>query len=155
MNILNLIPTHNRLRNPSRIKFFDYEYKKPISLSRIDNQLYVHDGHHRLVYEISKGNNTLPDNYFTIKDFTKEKYDEINFDYGYVTPFDIESECRKPNFFEYKIYIIRLFKCVVDDVADGTNLVERFILSTKDMYVEKRSVFTMEELTNNYLRGVM
>lgn len=141
MKIADLIPTHNRLRSPNNLEFFLKNQINPIALSEIDGKLYVHDGHHRLIAYLLDGIQELDDTFFSILKTTKSAYLEINPEVGWVTPFDIETECRLPEFFNFKRTVLECWNFGFDIqhfFEDGTR------------YKEPRKIYSMAELAEQY-----
>lgn len=116
MLISNLIPTHNELRSKKKVDKFIKRIRKgnlfrgmksPIKLTRTeDGLIYVHDGHHRLYACYLCGIKGLMDCEFIIKDMTYADYEVMNFNVGWVTPFNLKTHCRIPDFFDFKNRIL-------------------------------------------------
>jgi hypothetical protein len=67
-----------------------------------DGRLYIHDGHHRsLAIYLSGRSHLLPSEY-AITPHTFNTLASVNFDVGYVTPYDPRSEMRLSDFRVFK-----------------------------------------------------
>jgi hypothetical protein len=119
IDINNLIPTHNRLRNKSAVDRFlsdvDLLHRTmankddKVTVLDIDNKLYVHNGHHRLTaYSILF--DTIDSELLNITKYTVQEMLTKNISIGWVTPFDPEFYCRVPNFKDLKAEIIRSYE---------------------------------------------
>lgn len=77
--------------------------KPLITLFRLDDdRLYIHDGHHRTMAIYLTGRTHLEPSEYCITPFSFEALQTVNFDAGFVTPYDPRSEMRLSDF--------RLFK---------------------------------------------
>jgi len=113
-----------------------------IQISRFpDNVLMIHDGHHRAVATWLSGRTELREDEFYIQDWNYEDYDDINFDSGYLTPFDPRKEVRLCDLSEWKILVKDLQKG--DIVDDSLNF---FIRSAKASFCRKRKIWTVPDL---------
>lgn len=130
INIFDIIPTHNRLRNPSKVFEFS-SINKPISLSRIEDKIYCHDGHHRLCWFYLHGFYELTNEYKIINK-TYEDYFSINREVGYLTPFDPRTECRIPHFFPIKKILSKMSN---EDIYRNRHL-----------FIEKREIYNVTGL---------
>jgi len=84
---------------------------KLIGITRFeDGKLYLHDGHRRTCAIVLGSRNYLRDDEYFIKDMTYSLYSEINFDVGFVTPFDPRVEVRVNNFSRYKNTVMDLWQ---------------------------------------------
>lgn len=134
--LADLIPTHNRLRSPERLKSIINNKFSPPNISLVDGKYYIHDGHHRLVCMFFLGYREITD--YILTEFKTNDYNEINLSMGYVTPFDIKTECRLPEFFKFKEIILS------HDITDLN--AEAYIRRFENYYCEKRTVFSLEQL---------
>ena len=108
LEIANIIPTHNSLRDPNKV----YEYlsmlengKKlePVIVKQLDDgKLYLHDGMHRLCAYWLNGITSLNEDQYILKYFTYDQFLEVNFKVGWVTPFDLRTEVRVSDLHEWK-----------------------------------------------------
>lgn len=140
MKITNLIPTHNNLRN--EITFNRYRStpkdlwigKKAIIIRTEDEKLYLWDWHHRCTLAFKLGIYEIPKIFYEIYDYTYEQLATPNLDKGYVTPFDPRTECRLPDFWDFKV------KCLEEPLP------EFYLQAHPDEYKEPREIFTVAEL---------
>jgi hypothetical protein len=149
MKISDLIVTQASVRKPENIlkmqywlsqkKKFDLSFVgKPenlIYLARIYNQYcdkycyFVHDGHHRLLAKVLTNHLELCESEYQIVEWKAEDYDRVDFDLGYITPFDIINEVRKPNLYEFKKQVYDL----------PVQLRMDYIEKNRHIYCEKRN----------------
>ena len=155
LNTSKIIPTHNRFRNPQKAKelilvkeycdFILNNQQKPILLVQTeDEQLWCHDGHHRLAavdYHYGK----IDECYLEIKKYTYQKLNSINLNCGYVTPYDPRIECRLENFWEYKKWLYET------DIPMWNQYSIDVIRSHHKEYKQARTVHTLRELCNTVL----
>lgn len=150
MLISNLIPTHNELRSKKKVDKFIKRIRKgnlfrgmksPIKLTRTeDGLIYVHDGHHRLYACYLCGIKELMNCEFIIKDMTYDDYNIINIKNGWLTPFNLKTEVRKADFFEFKDKLSQKIK------LEKTVFISKELLDTKE-YIEARRIWTIGDLT--------
>jgi hypothetical protein len=112
-----------------------------VKLSLVEGKLYVHDGHHRLVSAFMRGYASIPESDCHIESLSLEEYDQINYEKGYVTPFNLIEECRQPEFYRFK-------KMVMNSYLKGgdVNTLTEIIRNARYMYAEKRIVQSIREL---------
>lgn len=157
MNIANLLVTQDEVRHPARIRtmidfvnsggIFDKEsilQHRPDRRPKLmmvsvfpDGIKYLHDGHHRaLAIYYSERKLLLPEEFFLVEWESYEKYKEINFDCGWVTPFDPRYEVRVGEFCSFKNKATSL------PAKEATI----FIRKNRHLYVRPRTVKTVAEL---------
>lgn len=145
-----IIPTHNRFRNPEKAKelilvkeycdFILNNQRGPIILIQTeDDQLWCHDGHHRLA-AIDWHYGKIDLNYVDVHGYSYKDLDSINLDVKYVTPYDPRIECRLENFWEFKKFVLKN-EPVTRDIIDLFHC----------QYKEPRTIHTMRELCNTVL----
>lgn len=106
----------------------------PIRLTKFeDNKIYVHDGHHRLLWKMHLGQNLYQHEYIVSK-FTYDQYNDVNLDIGYITPFDPRKEVRLADFHDFKHRVYG-------------NIYE-YIQNHHAKYKRPRSILTMQDLYN-------
>ena len=156
IDINKLIPTHNRLRNRSTVDKFlsnvDFLHKAmsnktdKVMILDIDDKLYVHNGHHRLVaYSIIY--DSIDSELLNITKYTIEQMLSIDLNVGWVTPYDPEFFCRIPNFKDLKAKIIKTYnlsnscrdESIKDMLTDDARAMSSWI-------IEPRKVQTLREL---------
>lgn len=161
MKISELIPTHNSLRSKSTLEYFRNQIKAgeslyPVKLVKVryypsyDYKVYIHDGHHRLVAMYLEGVKELTENDYEIRDVTYEHYKEINFDVGWVTPFDLRTEVRRADFFDFKNEVMSMYNNVNFLTPKPERLypfIVRYIQNNVDEYSETRKVWKVEGIT--------
>lgn len=139
MKIDQLVPTHNRLRNPEKLwEAYVWQGKnsKPVVINKTDRE-YIQDGHHRLVLNYWTGRLILDSGEYKLAGYKNKEYNQINYAQNWVTPFDITSEVRVPNFFTFK-------EVALDLKSD------KFITQNKWAYTEYRYVHTLSQLAELY-----
>ena len=151
MNINNLIVTQNELRSMHNLQMMLNSFNEslyPLSTDKIilikteDDKHYIHNGHHRLVALYLLGIEELSPEWYTIWNMTYAQLTSINFDKGYVTPYDPRRECRKSNFMQYKTKAMNIFH--IYGYVGAINFVNLALAS--QVYLEKRQINTVKEL---------
>lgn len=104
----------------------------------------IHDGLHRIISLYQHGVKILNSTQYICSLRTVREYNECNFNKGYVTPFDIYTEVRKANFGNFKDKVLQLHKMFGH--ASALNYIE----NNRELYVENRSVWTVEEFLEIY-----
>src|SRR6266446_3606067 len=74
-----------------------------------DGRLLIRDGHHRCLATYIGGRGYLRHDEYNLEEYTYEMYAEINFEAGFVTPFDPRTEVRVPDFIEFRQEVFRLY----------------------------------------------
>lgn len=154
MDITNLIPTHNTLRNMDTLKFFiekvqeDYGFGIIRLVETEDGKLYIWDGHHKLVAHYLCGKDDLPDYMFDIQQRTYASVQSINFESEFVTPFDLRGECRKPEFFIFKNSVLEEYYNMSYEVALLHIVSELNLINSA--YKELRDVSSLKDLASKY-----
>lgn len=143
-NVLNLVKEvelngwSNTYHNFLNIKIADFGDKR-----------YVRDGLHRVLalyvlQTISKTEPCLHPKLCDIEYYNYREFEELNFECGWVTPFDPKDFVRKPDFLEYKNTAISIFK------NDGLDKAEEYIRNNYVQYLEKREINTVYDLYEKY-----
>lgn len=150
LDILRLIPTQGGLRDRKRalhladkVKagYFFVDNPAPISITKFeDGQLYVHNGHHRVVACILGGRNELRADEYQIQRWTYLQYDEISWEHNYVTPFHPVTETKVPDLSNFK----QAVEYTVE--RNGREAAELFIRKHKWLYARPRRVDEFWEL---------
>jgi len=110
-----------------------------IKLSRFPNgSCYVHDGHHRVIALFLAHRKFLYPQEYQYMDFDSyDRYNEVNFETGWVTPFNIREELRLPDVRNFKEYVFSLPR----------KEAEEYIRNNRGEYVVKRNnIFSVEDL---------
>lgn len=160
MKIADLIPTHNSLRSPRNIKFFSENSVGLIQIAAIDGKYYIHDGHHRCVDSYLRGNSHLGDFEYAVFNKSYEDYMTCNPDVGFVTPFDPRTECRLPDFFNFKRTAMEVYE-VHKNLSTSSSMYEALnfhnygemfenMIKESHRYKEPRKVNTLKELAEKY-----
>ena len=142
-----IVPTHNKLRSPSSLAYFNHWFAKGIVPERDhptvliqteDKVLYVHDGHH---YLTSAYKNNVPINRLdiVIKYYSYAELNDINFDCWYVTPYNPRYYVRRHILPEFKAYIKKLYEISECEAITG-------IMQNIHLYTERRKVQTLGDL---------
>lgn len=105
-----------------------------------DGEYYLHDGHHRALARCLSGSDVLLDGDYIIKEYTYDSFLEINFDVGWVTPFDIRNEVRVPDLSNFKYKVFRLYDTL------GRTAASKWITRNKHLYTEPRKVRTVKDM---------
>jgi hypothetical protein len=146
MNILDIIPTQNSLRSYEIVQnclaaLERGERLTPILLSKMeDNVVYLHDGMHRLCSYFLFGLSELPEDSFKVKGMTYKQYADINWFVGYVTPFDLRTECRIADLYNWKNKVFAFKECV------GEKAAEWYIKLNDFEYKEDRVVYSVKDV---------
>ena len=139
--IKQLIPTHNRLRDPESVNWWRERFrrghyartKSPIMLVYFGGDDYLlHDGHHYAygLYLEDGPEGEIHD--FEVLDLSWVDYTSVNFAQRFVTPFDPRTEVRLPDFFDFKTRALDIY-------ADrGKMKAERFIRENGRLFKEPR-----------------
>lgn len=166
----NLIVTHNELRHKESLnemsnfvasgKIYDKihlenfskikNFSKPSPVIQItqfeDGQLFVHDGHHRIVSCFLGGRFFLADQEYEITRWNYKEYMEISYDQEWYTPFDPRTHVRVPDFNSFK-------KRIKDKLLSGEsmNQITDWINDNKHLYCCKRLVFSVKDLVDSII----
>jgi hypothetical protein len=109
-----------------------------------DKSRYIRDGHHRCFATLLSGREHLADSEYVITPMTYEQYMSVNFDVGWVTPFDPRHEVRLSDFMDFK----QLAMYMRSDHSDEE--VIDFIKQNKFKYMCPRSIHTVAEMFDVY-----
>ena len=74
-----------------------------------DGRMMIRDGHHRCLATYIGGRASLRHDEYIVETYTYEMYAEINFEVGFVTPFDPRTEVRVPDFTAFRQEVFRLY----------------------------------------------
>ena len=81
-----------------------------IAIARFpDGRMMIRDGHHRCLATYLGGRSYLRHDEYIVESYTYEMYAEINFEAGFVTPFDPRTEVRVPDFTAFRQEVFRLY----------------------------------------------
>lgn len=110
-----------------------------------DDKLYVRDGHHRVFAIWLAGRDYLHETEYTIDKKLYKQYDSINLEKGWVTPFILSKHVRRPDFIDFKVWILSLYKIWPKERHAG---IKRIIKESRKRYRIKRKHFKIEEFLN-------
>lgn len=83
---------------------------RPIAIACFpDGEMMIRDGHHRCVATYLGDRTYLRHDEYHLENYTYEMYSEINFEAGFVTPFDPRTEVRLPDFTAFREEVFRLY----------------------------------------------
>jgi hypothetical protein len=81
-----------------------------IAIARFpDGRMMIRDGHHRCLATYIGNRTYLRHDEYIVETYTYEMYEEINFEAGFVTPFDPRTEVRVPDFTAFRQEVFRLY----------------------------------------------
>jgi hypothetical protein len=81
-----------------------------IAIARFpDGRMMIRDGHHRCLATYIGGRAYLRHDEYIVETYTYEMYAEINFEKGFVTPFDPRTEVRVPDFTAFRQEVFRIY----------------------------------------------
>ncbi len=154
-----LIPTHNSLRDRKSIEpMVDFVKEgrifrcadKPIAITQFqDGDMYIRDGHRRLCAMILAGARGILECEYVIEQMTYEKYLEFAPDNGWYTPFDPRTECRLPDFFEFKAKLQHDY-----EEGESFKTIQFEVTLHRELYKEPRTIHTLRDLVNvNFPNG--
>jgi len=97
-----------------------------------DGRLYIHDGHHRSMAVYLSGRDHLKPTEYTLSPITYDALGSVNFDVGYVTPYDPRTEMRLSDFKIFK----RIAKELHDDLTNPNRIRDalRYINENRALY---------------------
>lgn len=112
-----------------------------------DGEAYIHDGLHRAVSILLAGRDWLYASEFRYSHLTYADYMAVNLEIGYITPFDVKTHVRLPDFLRWKETALMLFRGlnVVSPTEDSLvtrNLMDNWL----DSYTEPRILGSVEEV---------
>lgn len=123
----------------------------PIELAQFpDHRLFVHNGHHRVVAMHLGGRTHLYQGEYYVKYWRYIDYNDIVFLNpdgtwrGYVTPFDIKSECRLPDFVQYKLRVKDIY------YEHGAEAATEYIKSHPSEYKKRKQWRSIPSLASYY-----
>jgi len=108
-----------------------------------DDQLYLNDGHHRIIAMILGGRNQLKKEEYCILDTTYEFASTPQFPHSFYTPYDPRIEMRLPNLENFKDTVSKFLNEGKLDKA------LEFIYQNRHMYVSKRILRSPYELVQH------
>lgn len=146
IEINKLIPTQNDIRNYDSVsqmlcKLEAGETLPPIIIKELDDgKIYIHDGLHRACALWLHGVSVLPESGYILKHFTYHQFLSVNFQVGWVTPFDLRTECRKADLYNWKQSVTEYREAL------GSRAAESYIKWYCNKYKEPREVWCIEDV---------
>jgi hypothetical protein len=155
INIEDIIPTHNTLRNTYTVDHFIkmiksvafYELEDVLNCEKRivintceDGKNYCMDGHHRIVALLCVDEFCLYDSHYKKTDYSYSELLEISdgsINRGWYTPFDPRCSCRLADYADYRIGIKNYPEYAKKTVLNG------FI---NDRYKQMRKIYNFKEL---------
>ena len=137
---------HDGLWNRKALDAFNQDSIEPlISISEFpDGKRYIRDGHHRCCATFLAERDYLLSSEYIITPRTYEQYMSVNFDVGWVTPFDPRHEVRLSDFMDFKRLAIYMRSDHTDDE------VVEYIKQNKFKYLCPRTMNTVNDLISLY-----
>jgi hypothetical protein len=108
-----------------------------------DGRLLIRDGHHRCLATYIGGRGYLRYDEYRLEEYTYEMYAEINFEAGFVTPFDPRTEVRVSDFTEFRQEVFRLY-------ARSPEEASTFIRQNKSRYAHLRRYNNLAQLAEHW-----
>lgn len=146
---MELIPTHNKLRDVWTFKHFVRQFSRGVDIEKFgqipvvvteDNCCYVWDGTHRIT-AATYLRIRIPTSVISIYHYTYKQLMEVNLNKGYVTPFDPRKECRL-SFHEFKNDVLKEYKKRERSEADTI----KYIFDNENLFKEGRDVMSFHGL---------
>lgn len=147
IKLMDIIPTQNELRSVKTVNYFIDKLEKgetfePVILKQLDDQkYYVHDGAHRLYASWLFGLEELKQSMYIMKYYTYEQFLSVNFRLGWITPFDLRTQCRVPDLTKYKDEIRRKL-----DGGVPLDEIEKFIRLNGHKYIQQRRAYNISQM---------
>lgn len=151
--IASLIPTHNRLRNIETFKYFgkrflqdgnDWKRDDIITVVKTeDERYYLWNGHHQVCAAYYTFKRYIPDECYKIVNMSYETVNTVNFDLGFVTPFDMRFDCRLPDFSQFKNQMISVYGYIANK---NKSIIKNYIMNAGHRYKETRLVHNIKDL---------
>lgn len=160
IEIANIIPTHNEIREPRSVGSFVRflregrlyrAQKRPITINRFeDGTLYARDGHRRISAAVLTDVKVLLEGEYTIEEFPYANYKKPNIHNGWFTPFDPVEQCRLANFADFKEEVLAIYDSIRSTaefpIPVNYDPVIEFIEKNANRYREPRRVHSFEQL---------
>ncbi len=113
---------------------------RPIAIACFpDGRQMIRDGHHRCVATYLGGRDYLRHDEYNLERYTYAMYSEINFEAGFVTPFDPRTEVRVPDFTAFREEVFRLYNRSRDEAIT-------FIRQNKTRYARPHTRNSLTQL---------
>lgn len=109
-----------------------------------DGRVLLHDGHHRAVAMLLAGRDHLDDSEYEFAEYTYHDYSRAHPEKGWFTPFDVDTEVRLPDFGAFRLMAKNFYE-------HGKPEELRQLMKARSWYAESRRLWTVKELTEEYL----
>lgn len=117
-----------------------YESEKLIQINKFEDEMnFIHDGHHRCFSIWLAGREILHHQEFVFSYWSYQQYGEINFDNGYVTPYNPKEEIRHADFFDFKFEVRKIAETSIEEAIE-------FIKLNRSRYCEPRDCWHIKDL---------
>jgi hypothetical protein len=114
-----------------------------IAIARFpDGRMMIRDGHHRCLATYIGDRAYLRHDEYVVETYTYEMYAEINFEAGFVTPFDPRTEVRVPDFTAFRQEVFRLYAHNPDEAV-------AFIRQNKSRYARPHMRSNLAQLAEH------
>ena len=114
-----------------------------IAIARFpDGRMMIRDGHHRCLATYIGDRGYLRHDEYVVETYTYEMYEEINFEVGFVTPFDPRTEVRVPDFTAFRQEVLRLY-------AHNPEEAVAFIRQNKSRYARPHTRSNLAQLAEH------
>jgi hypothetical protein len=115
-----------------------------IAIARFpEGRMMIRDGHHRCLATYIGGRGYLRHDEYRLEEYTYEMYAEINFEVGFVTPFDPRTEVRVSDFTEFRQEVFHLY-------ARNPAEAIMFIRQNKSRYARPRRYNNLAQLAEHW-----
>jgi len=108
-----------------------------------DGRLLIRDRPHRCLATYIGGRGYLRHDEYRLEEYTYEMYAEINFEAGFVTPFDPRTEVRVSDFTEFRQEVFRLYARSPEEAIT-------FIRQSKSRYARPRRYNNLTQLAEHW-----
>ena len=107
-----------------------------------DGRMMIRDGHHRCLATYIGGRAYLRHDEYSLEAYTYEMYAEINFEAGFVTPFDPRTEVRVPDFTAFRQEVFRRYARSPEEAI-------AFIRQNKSRYARPHTRNTLAQMAEH------
>jgi|15BtaG_2_1085339.scaffolds.fasta_scaffold00003_78 hypothetical protein len=150
LTVDDILVTQSGLRNPKNLaSMYKYltsgkQFHRPVIYHMDDGKYYIHNGHHRLTAMYFAGFFQVDNTMVNIIDFQVSKFQEINHDVGWVTPYNIQTHVRLPNLSSWKKTVEYMKKVYT------LKEVNRIIEVSGHFYSIPRKIHSIVDFARNY-----
>ena len=107
-----------------------------------DGRMMIRDGHHRCLATYIGGRAYLRHDEYSLEAYTYEMYAEINFEAGFVTPFDPRTEVRVPDFTAFRQEVFQRY-------AHSPEEAIAFVRQNKSRYARPHTRNTLAQMAEH------